>query len=215
MSLESGTEKEPSISASLHSRGAYYRTHNHRNSEINSASCSDYKYGCCELFDSCRVSYETDNATFVSEGIHIDPRKIHKHDEYGTNCPRFEDMVDDYSRVYGDPNCISTAFGCCDISTVCDIVSYSKQLYNESDNYVISTYHTEMINMEIGVSWTGITKRDESGSNCPSTYDVIHKYQIGFRTVADDVRDMFMIFCMLLFFAFCMNLGSHKRGRRY
>ena len=60
---------------------------------------------------------------------------------------------------------------------------------------------------------TGISKRDEIGSNCPHTYDVISKYQLGFRSVNDDLRDMFAIGAMLFFLAYCMNSGSHKRGR--
>ena len=68
------TSYEPSISASL-TLGSVSNT--------QSPKCEDYKFGCCEIYDTCKDS----SGEFIATDLTIDPRVVHKHDEVGTQLP--------------------------------------------------------------------------------------------------------------------------------
>lgn len=202
------------LGASLHSRGAYYRRHNPGSPEpIKSPKCEDYEYGCCEIYDVCGLDGDDgENSSFYSQGINIDPRVIHKHDELGTNCPRFRDMISDYAEAYGSESCEYSEYGCCELNFMCDIRAYFQTYRNETDEYTghvyrVNTYHTSIMMS------TDISQKDERGSNCPKPYNIIHKYETGFRTDEDTLTELCIIFgfagSILCLFSAC----SGKRGR--
>lgn len=205
------------LGASLHSRGAYYRRHNPGSPEpIKSPKCEDYEYGCCEIYDVCGLDgddgLDGENSSFYSQGIHIDPRVVHKHDVLGTNCPRFLDMISDYAEAYGSESCEYSEYGCCELNFMCDIRAYFQTYRNETDEYTghvyrVNTYHTSIMMS------TDISKKDERGSNCPKPYNIIHKYETGFRTDEDTLTELCIIFgfagSILCLFSAC----SGKRGR--
>ena len=72
--------------------------------------CSDYKYGCCEIY------YGPKEKDFIE----ISPYRMVKQDESGSNCPFLKDLVEEfninYIQDYGD---VGTA-GYCQIDTSYD-----------------------------------------------------------------------------------------------
>lgn len=71
--------------------------------------CSDYKYGCCEIYYDC----DKDNHKTLS----ISPYRVVKHDEDGSNCPSLNTLVNQYNQAYVADN---SELGKCSINTVCD-----------------------------------------------------------------------------------------------
>ena len=192
----------PDIAASSHSRGYYYRIHNKQGS--TSPYCWDYKYGCCEIFDDCQVSDGTitynDNFNFYenfthslrlnTKSISIDPRKIHKHDENGSNCPRVSEMIQYYTVAYGDKDCLSSRYGCCTMYHTCDTINGCQTYQDESRDQLALIYHSNRNSNKFNMS-TGIFKRDEEGTNCPGPRDLVFKYESGFRTETESLIDIF------------------------
>ena len=164
--MVNSTSYEPSISASLSLSQSVSNT--------QSPKCEDYKFGCCEIYDTCSDS----SGEFIATGLTIDPRVVHKHDEVGTNCPRVIDMINDYVRYIGETSCSSSEFGCCELNFICDMREYYSNFYNESSYIVAKTYQSNMKHEYISKSMA-ITKIDEVGSNCPKHYDLIMEYESG------------------------------------
>lgn len=82
---------------------ARFPMHHHHHHKI---TCDDYKYGCCEVSDNRGNTYT------------LSLHRIHKYDEYGTNCPTFNKLIHNYNdyieEYYSDKiiNCIHHK--CCD-----------------------------------------------------------------------------------------------------
>ena len=110
------------------------------NSKLNgSTNCDDYKYGCCEIYDTCKII----DGKFISTSLPIDPRIIHKLDELGTNCPRLTKLVYNYEKKYND-NCLTSEYGCCKLNNICDIREYYGRFYNESKERIADIYHSNL-----------------------------------------------------------------------
>ena len=190
------------LEASLHSRAAYYRRHNPE----PSPKCEDYEYGCCEIYDTCG----TTDDVFTSTSLSLDPRVVHKHDVMGTNCPRFNDMISDYAEAYGSDTCENSEYGCCELNFVCDIRTYFQTYRNETDESTAHIYRVNIHHMSVMMS-TDITKKDESGTNCPQPFNIIQAYEIGFRTEAD-AFEIALIFgiCSIFLCISCLTDSSRK-----
>ena len=180
--MVNSTFNEPSISASL-TLGSVSHT--------QSSNCEDYKFGCCEIYDTCSDS----SGEFIATGLTIDPRVVHKHDEVGTNCPRVIDMINDYVDIYDrETTCSSSEFGCCELNFICDMREYYRNFYNESSYIVTKTYQSNMKHEYISKSMA-ITKVDNVGSNCPKHYDLIMEYENG---NLDKKPNIYMFFISLM-----------------
>ena len=180
--MVNSTSYEPSISASLSLSQSVSNT--------QSPKCEDYKFGCCEIYDTCSDS----SGEFIATGLTIDPRVVHKHDEVGTNCPRVVDMINDYVRYIGETSCSSSKFGCCELNFICDMREYYRNFYNESVSRVTETYQSNVKHGYISKSMA-ITKIDEVGSNCPKHYDLIMEYENG---NLDKKPNIYLLFISLL-----------------
>ena len=202
------------ISASMNTfrAAAYHHNHHHHHHHNHhhrpSSDCSDYKNGCCEIYDACSQVYND----LIYNTIKLDPRVIHKHDELGTNCPRMEDLVEDYRNIYGSRNCENSQYGCCEVNFICDIRTYSQIVYNQTIEYVIRTYQKNIKDGHVNKN-TGIDKIDERGSNCPSPYNIIVKYELGYPTDLDILLQVLSIFAFM-WLCFCwVSDGGRKRYR--
>ena len=174
------TSYEPSIRASLN-----------LGSVRQSTKCEDYKFGCCEIYDTCSDS----SGEFIATDLTIDPRVVHKHDEVGTNCPRVIDMISDYVNIHDSgTTCSSSKFGCCELNYICDMREYYRHFYNESVSRVTGTYQSNVKQGDISKSMT-ITKVDEVGSNCPNHYNIIMEYENG---NLDKKPNIYLLFVSLL-----------------
>ena len=183
------------------------RAAHHHNRYRPSADCNDYKYGCCEIYDACSQVYND----LIYNTISLDPRVIHKHDELGTNCPRMEDLVEEYKENYGSDDCENSEYGCCEVNFICDIRTFSQRVYNESTEYVIKTYQKNIKDGHVNKN-TGIMKLDKRGSNCPSPYVIIAEYELDYPDKVDFVDILFM-FWIVIFFCW-LATGDNKRRYR-
>tara|TARA_B100000900_G_scaffold313909_1_gene272741 strand:- start:820 stop:1815 length:996 start_codon:yes stop_codon:yes gene_type:complete len=184
-----------------------FRVAYHHNRYRPSADCNDYKFGCCEIYDACSQVYND----LIYNTIKLDPRVIHKHDELGTNCPRMEDLVEDYKKNYGSDDCENSQYGCCEVNFICDIRTWSQRVYNETTEYVIKTYQKNIKDGHVNKN-TGKVKIDKRGSNCPSPYNIISEYELGYPENLDSIDISFMLF-LLLFFCCLASSGGKRRYR--
>lgn len=179
----------------------------HHNRYRPSADCNDYNFGCCEIYDACSQVYND----IIYNTISLDPRVIHKHDELGTNCPRMEDLVEEYKVNYGSDDCENSQYGCCEVNFICDIRTYSQRVYNETIEQVIKTYQRNIRDGHVNKN-TGIEKLDESGSNCPSPYTIIANYELGYPESFNIADGIFILF-IVWFFCWLASGGGKRRYR--
>jgi hypothetical protein len=134
-------EKDISTRRNLRIMGHYHKTR----------KCSDYKYGCCEIYYGCN----NDNyLTFT-----ISPYRIVKHDESGSNCPSLNELVNRYNEMNPrKTSCRDSDHGCCKLNTQCDT---SVRGHNTTKTY----------------TYLNIPKNDDIGYNCLSPHDLIVEYQ--------------------------------------
>ena len=183
---------------------AHHNQHKHH----SSSDCSNYRYGCCEIYDACSEIY--DDLFYTT--IKLDPRVIHKHDELGTNCPRMTDIVEGYRDVYGSNDCENSQYGCCEVNFICDIRMYSQKKYNETVEYVLKIYQKNIRDNHVNQT-TGIEKIDEIGSNCPSPSEIIIKYELGYPTVLDVILQVLFVYWFMCL-CWCWISSGKRKYRR-
>ena len=199
--MVNSTSNEPYIKASLSLTQSVSNT--------QSPKCEDYKFGCCEIYDTCSDS----SGEFVATDLTIDPRVVHKHDDVGTNCPRVVDMISDYVDIYDrGTTCSSSEFGCCELNFICDMREYYRNFYNESVSRVTETYQSNVKHGYISKSMA-ITKIDEVGSNCPKHYDLIMEYENGNLDKKPNIYLLFVSFLLgvISIVSLCSICSRRKR----
>ena len=98
----------------LHSSIINYQTYDTCSHELNSGienilenndhlndECSDTLHGCCKLFVGCNTAFENNmtyseyqNHYLLKENVGMINTYIEKIDEYGSNCPEFQDIFE-------------------------------------------------------------------------------------------------------------------------
>ena len=138
-------DNDSSISARLIRRRHHKRT------------CDDEEYGCCKIFTGCkvvgsRVSYKE---------LDISVYRINSHDNFMSNCPSLETLINKYNRHYGNMSTDCGEYGCCPgINIDCDN-AIRKSLTNGNNQGTVNTFlhHKEYKPILIN-------KIDTEGSNC-------------------------------------------------
>lgn len=183
------------------------------NGYTQSSNCEDYKFGCCEIYDTCSDS----SGEFIATDLTIDPRVVHKHDDLGTNCPRVIDMINYYINIYDKgTKCSSSEFGCCEVNFICDMREYYRHFYNESVSRVTETYQSNVKHGYISKSMD-IIKINEVGSNCPKHYEIVMEYENGNLNKKPNIYMFFIslliwilsiVICYLFIHSLRVSLGN-------
>ena len=136
---------------------------------ISYGICDDYKFGCCKIFDSCKV----ENDTFTSTELYIDPKIIHRHNSFGDNCPRLVDMVEDYRLNHYQYNEGKIGDLTCKIDLTCDYRAYFGEKLHESNNHIVNAYFSNM--RKGGIQ--GDTGYPKKYGKCLSIHQIIQEYE--------------------------------------
>ena len=131
--------------------------------------CDDYKFGCCKIFDSCKV----ENHTFKSTEIYVDPKIVHRHNSFGDNCPRLVDMVEDYRLNHYQYNEGKIGDLTCKIDLTCDYRAYFGEKLHESNNHIVNAYFNNI--RDGGIK--GDTGYPKKYGECLSIYQIIQEYE--------------------------------------
>jgi len=161
----------------------------------NRKDCGDYEYGCCHLYNGCRVK----NNHFYYDIINIDVYKIYAKDNLKSNCPSLRSIVNDYNSHYGNETC--GKFGCCrSIDIGCDEANHYR--LNDGDDIVNYYNNHKRVNLDIRVP-----KKDIEGSNCwDNLYTFKHAYEHNYPKEEDSTVENLIIVVFVVFII--LGLGS-------
>lgn len=123
-------------------------------------TCDDFEYGCCYLYQNCKVSSVGGVNHLDFKRIKIDPHKIISDDNLKSNCPTLESIVNGYNSHYGNQTC--GEFGCCpDVDITCDetVQSY----INDGNNIHLIEKYRDHIGTKMKIN---VPKDNPHGSNC-------------------------------------------------
>ena len=135
----------PTAARLLRHGGSYKRT------------CDDADYGCCKIFTDCKVV--GDRVSYKELDISV--YRIISHDNFMSNCPSLETLINKYNRHYGNMSTDCGEYGCCSgINIDCDN-AIRKSLTNGNNQETINTYLNHKKYKPILIN-----KIDPSGSNC-------------------------------------------------
>ena len=138
-----------SLTASVH----FHSVHHPR-------SCSDLKYGCCEIFSQCIIKngyldYKNDPISFY---------RTEPVDRIKSNCPTLDQLVHQWNLHYhknNESSCENTTFGCCSpINTACDY-SLRQKRSNDQDTIEFFTENKDRNHLLL------TKKKNKEGTNCP------------------------------------------------
>ncbi len=131
-----------------------------RHSTYSKKTCDDFDYGCCEIYDQCKIVTTNGHQHMDYKKINLDVYVTHAHDSIKSNCVSLRDIVNGYNHVYGRDDC--GEFGCCpSINIGCDDVLHYH--INDGNNQgLVDTYlENRTVMMPIKVP-----KNNTGGTNC-------------------------------------------------
>jgi hypothetical protein len=135
--------------------------------------CSDYDYGCCNIYDSCSINGDE----LIYNENQISPYRIIAKDKMKSNCPSLMNILTDYIHTHLDSeDCSISEYGCCKIDFGCDR-SVRLTKINPSDmGAIIKGFQMDEKKDRI-ILPLYIKKKDINGSNCPGIGDIIRNYE--------------------------------------
>jgi|TARA_B110000967_G_C18722232_1_gene478257 hypothetical protein len=130
-----------------------------RGGTYSKETCDDYDYGCCEIYEKCKV-VTTNGQHMDYKTINLDVYVTHAHDSIKSNCVSLRDIVNRYNRIYGQDDC--GKHGCCPpINIGCDDVIHYH--INDGNNQgLVDTYlenRTTLMPIKV-------PKNNTRGTNC-------------------------------------------------
>ena len=174
-------------------------------------TCVDFDYGCCEIYDQCKVVTINGHQHMDYKKINLDVYVTHAHDSIKSNCVSLRDIVNGYNHVYGRDDC--GEFGCCPtINIGCDDVLHYH--INDGNNQgLVDTYlENRTVMMPIKVP-----KNNTEGTNCWNKdgfmSGIIHftnKYEHGYP-IPDDSWS-FIPFILVIIGLWCFLAEACKRN---
>jgi hypothetical protein len=133
-------------------------------------TCDDTEYGCCKIFTDCKVVDDHVNYEHININVH----RIKSHDNFMSNCPSLETLINKYNRHYGNISTDCGEYGCCPgINIDCDN-AIRKSIRNGNNQNTIDTFLNHKKYKPILIN-----KIDSKGSNCyqNNLYDIIYSYE--------------------------------------
>mgnify|MGYP001414273231 FL=1 len=131
-----------------------------QHSTYSKKTCVDFDYGCCEIYDQCKIVTANGHQYIDYKTINLDVYVTHAHDSIRSNCVSLRDIVNGYNHVYGRDDC--GEHGCCpSINIGCDDVLHYH--INDGNNQgLVDTYlENRTVIMPIKVP-----KNNTEGTNC-------------------------------------------------
>ena len=181
------------------------RVHFHHHHKTMDEQCNVSAYGCCEVYNLCDL-HDDGNFTYTHERIW--PSIEIKHNEGGTNCPRMNQIVNEYNLNYypwenGDNfNCINSTYGCCSIDISCDVFVYVMVDISHNKNY---SYYSSSTPIE---RYINHAKENEMGTNCHSFNNIVLAYNNGYNNPINDLALLMILIIILGSLIACIKRSS-------
>ncbi len=185
-SLEDQQNNDSSITARLPHRRHHKRT------------CDDTEYGCCKIFTNCKIQ----DTHLNYKDLDLSVYRINSHDNFMSNCPSLETLINKYNRHYGNLTTDCGEFGCCPgVNLDCDN-AIRKSLINGNNQNTINTFLNHKKYKPILIN-----KIDQRGSNCirNNLYDIIHSYEYHYPQKNNGIDLIIYIICIILFILWLIN----------
>uniref|UniRef100_A0A6C0FDQ9 Uncharacterized protein n=1 Tax=viral metagenome TaxID=1070528 RepID=A0A6C0FDQ9_9ZZZZ len=162
-------------------------------------TCDDMEFGCCKLFTDC--SKKIDHISY--RVIHLSPYRISSHDNFMSNCPSLETLINKYNRHYGNISTDCGEFGCCPgLNVGCD--NTIRHAINDGNNEETLDYydsHQKTVPIKIN-------KVDKVGSNCYDlnrlSFDIKNSYEQHYPSKEGDTWTVILIILIVI----CCFLSS-------
>ena len=177
LSIEDDLQGNSSISARLPHGGSHKRT------------CDDTQHGCCKIFTNCKVAGDHINYDHIDISVY----RIVSHDNFMSNCPSLETLINKYNRHYGNTTTDCGEYGCCPgINLDCDN-AIRKTLHDGNNQDTIDSFQNHKKYKPILID-----KIDQRGTNCihNTLYDIVRSYEY-YYPEKDNILDQYLI---ILFF---------------
>lgn len=162
-------------------------------------TCDDTEYGCCKIFTGCKVVGERVEYKY----LYISVNRITSHDNFMSNCPSLETLVNKYNRHYGNMSTNCGEYGCCPgVNLDCDN-AIRKSITNGNNRETVNTFlnHKKYKNILID-------KEDHEGSNCVhvSQINLIEAYEDYYPEKSEDwVAYIVGILCCICFICWLID----------
>lgn len=131
-----------------------------RHSTYSKKTCVDFDYGCCEIYDQCKIVTTNGHQHIDYKTINLDVYVTHAHDSIKSNCVSLRDIVNGYNHIYGRDDC--GEFGCCpSINIGCDDVLHYH--INDGNNQGLVNKYLENRTVMMPIK---VPKNNTGGTNC-------------------------------------------------
>jgi len=168
-------------------------------------TCVNFDYGCCEIYDQCKIVTTNGHQHMDYKKINLDVYVTHAHDSIKSNCVSLRDIVNGYNHVYGKDDC--GEHGCCpSINIGCDDVLHYH--INDGNNQRLMNTYLENRTTLMSIK---VPKNNTEGTNCWNKDGFLsgithftNKYEHGYPIHDDSwsfVSYILIIICLLCFFA--------------
>ena len=182
-----------------------------RGGSYSKKTCVNFDYGCCEIYDKCKIVTTNGNQYIDYKTINLDVYVTHAHDSIKSNCVSLRTIVDGYNHVYGKDDC--GKFGCCPSFNIgCDDVLHYHM--NDGNNQGLVNKYLENRTVMRPIK---VPKNNTEGTNCWNNdgfmSGITHftdKYEHGYP-IPDDSWSFipFVVSCIGLW-CFCASFMSKK-----
>lgn len=175
--------------------GISARLHGHSHHKL---TCDDTEFGCCKIFTDCNK--QVDHISY--DVMHISPYRISSHDNFMSNCPSLETLINKYNRHYGNISTDCGDFGCCPgLKVGCDN-TIRHTIVGGNNQETINYYDSHQKNVPIKIN-----KVDKAGSNCYDMnhllFDIIHSYEYHYPSKDTEVINIIIILLIIMFVLLC------------
>ena len=131
-----------------------------RHSTYSKKTCVDFDYGCCEIYDQCKIVTTNGHQHIDYKTINLDVYVTHAHNSIKSNCVSLRDIVNGYNHKYGRDDC--GEFGCCpSINIGCDDVIHYH--INDGNNQGLVNKYLENRTVMMPIK---VPKNNTGGTNC-------------------------------------------------
>ena len=131
-----------------------------RSGSYSRRTCEDYDYGCCEIYDQCKVVTTNEHQHMDYKTINLDVYVTHAHNSIKSNCVSLRDIVNGYNHKYGRDDC--GEFGCCpSINIGCDDAIHYH--INDGNNQGLVNKYLENRTVMMPIK---VPKNNTGGTNC-------------------------------------------------
>jgi hypothetical protein len=174
-------------------------------------TCVNFDYGCCEIYDQCKVVTTNGHEHMDYKTINLDVYVTYAHDSIKSNCVSLRDIVNHYNLVYGRDDC--GKYGCCpSINIGCDDVLHYH--INDGNNGGLVNKYLENRTTLMPIK---VPKNNTEGTNCWNKGGFIsginhftNKYEHGYPIPDDSWSFLPYILCIIGLWCLCASVMAKK-----